>query len=512
MTLKNCYCNGLMKFPQYFFSQKQKNFKQLKKTNLLKEKVLFKDLNNPALKKEDNLSSSIFPKGKYSGQKLNLNFENLKNIIVNLSKNNNHNYNVPNNDISHEEFFEVKQVEKIQVINKPIKFDTTEIYNETILTYILDNLENLKDKEKLNLENITALIEIITQKNIGNLEIFEKFIYIAEEILKQETIIFTNKCVNNDPNTKNDKENYLNDLLAFFKIYTEMGKTKLDILNIFLEKYISNINFNQITSNHTSEKDSNYISKMSNLYNLLWLISISISNICENSKGLSSFNNSNNSSVITHSTNKNSNSQSNINIGSKSLFLEIYDKNLEKELLLSEKAVVNLVNLMKYISKSLDLENSISLDIDQKVRLYKSLVYLKLEGITLNENLENFVKKFKSFHMMNLLNKTTGSLMEKKFSEILNKFNIQYEKEKKTDFCSGDFFIKPNIIIEINGPDHYCFGILKGKDNIKKRSLKFLGYKVLNISYKEFNNLTELENKIKHILKVDLKKIFLNNK
>jgi len=401
--------------------------------------------------------------------------------------NENINLDLPKDDISHEEFFEVNRIESK---NKELKFDTSKIYNETILTYLIDNLPNIKDKDTLNLSNLISLINLMNEKQIGNLEIFDRLIAYAENKLIENAKKY-DSGLNINTFTKAEKEGFLNDLFEFFKIHTELGKVQLEILNIFLVHYIFNLNLNNFISTKLEEKGG-FNDFMNNLYNLLWLISISIANISENSNKL------------------NANGSSSLNTLNKSLCLETYDKNLENDLLLSDKAVNNLVTLLKFISKHLDFENSFALEMDQKIRLYKSLLYLKLEGIVLNENLENFVKKFKNFHLLNSQNHISESLMEKKFEDILKKFKMNYEKEKITDFCSADFFIKPNIIVEINGPDHYSFGALKGKDNLKKRALKIIGFKILNIGYKEFKNLNELENKIKNILKIDLKKIILD--
>jgi len=340
------------------------------------------------------------------------------------------------------------------------------------------------------------MIEIINEKQIGNIEILEKLFSYAENKFLELSKNFLISNLTIESNKLKEKEIFLNDIFFFFKVKTELGKGNLEFLNIFLEHYIPALNLNYYKSNSSLENEKlNYY--LNNLYNILWLISISISNISESFNKTSNSNSNNN-----HNSNFKANYSSN-----KTLILETYDKNFEKELLLSEKAVTNLVSLLKFISKHIDFEKIFSLEMETKIRLYKSLLLLKLEGIVLNENLDNFLKRFKNFHLLNVQNMTTESLIEKKFEDILKKFKVNYEKEKKNDFCSIDFFIKPNIAIEINGPDHYSFGVLKGKDNMKKRALKLLEYKILNVSYLEFNNLNELENKIKNIFKIDLKKI-----
>ena len=389
-------------------------------------------------------------------EKINISFETIKNIINNLNKNNNYNYN---DSISTGLKKDTKKQNNF--------FDTTnKIYNETIISYIIEHLPYNKEKQNISVANLIEIIEIITENKIGNLNIFDKLFVFTQEKLFEDF-----------ENQNNNKEILLNNLISFFKISAELGKSNINLLNLFLENYLSTNNSN---TNPMKNLNNN---NLLNLNNLIWLISISISNITENKLH------------ITH------------NLNNKILNLEFYDKNIENELLISEKSVVNLVNLMKLISKNLEFENSFSMDVDEKVRLYKSLIHLKLEGITLNENMENYLKKFKNFHMMNLDNTLCESGLQRKFEEILKKLKVEYEKEKKTDFCAIDFFIMPNIVIEINGPDHYCFGQLKGKDNLKKRVLKFQGYKVMNVSYREFGKIQELENKIKKILKIDLKKI-----
>jgi len=177
----------------------------------------------------------------------------------------------------------------------------------------------------------------------------------------------------------------------------------------------------------------------------------------------------------------------------------------------------NINNLIKVCcncirQESLKGEINFSKDIMNKIRLYKSLYYLKLEnfpGIELSDpSLNNFLEEFKPFVNMNYENITNVSKLQKNFGEILKEMNIEYELEKKTEFSVVDYFIKPNIVVEVNGPHHYVSftSNFKAKHVLTRRVLRILGYNIIDIYYKDMfdtkfvknfvdNELTLIKNK-----------------
>jgi hypothetical protein len=127
-------------------------------------------------------------------------------------------------------------------------------------------------------------------------------------------------------------------------------------------------------------------------------------------------------------------------------------------------------------------ENSV-----QKVRLYKALYYMKLEGLQLNDRLEAWIRDFKPYYLLNMENRISNSNLEKSFEKVLVDRNISFKKEKKTDFCMVDYFVEPNFCFEVNGPMHYFDFMVRAKDLLKQRVLEHLNYNVVMVHY-NFNS------------------------
>ena len=105
---------------------------------------------------------------------------------------------------------------------------------------------------------------------------------------------------------------------------------------------------------------------------------------------------------------------------------------------------------------------------------------------------------------------------EKRVSEVLNKYNIEYVSQYKFDGCKGktrilpfDFYISSlNIAIEYDGTPHYVYGTFnsdllqlmnrKYVDSIKTEYCKKNNIKLIRIPYWEFNNIEKI---LKHELK-----------
>ena len=175
----------------------------------------------------------------------------------------------------------------------------------------------------------------------------------------------------------------------------------------------------------------------------------------------------------------------------------------------------NLIKDCTYTYKTSKMKEGLnySKDTIDKIRLYKSIYYLKLEnypGIEINEHLNTFLDEFKPFICMNYENITHVSKLQKSVGDILKEMNIEFELEKKTEFCSVDYFIKPNIIIEVNGPGHYVSfsNQLKTKHILTRRVLKLIGYNCIDIYYKDMVDVSFVKTYIENELKLIKNKKF----
>jgi Zn finger protein HypA/HybF involved in hydrogenase expression len=102
--------------------------------------------------------------------------------------------------------------------------------------------------------------------------------------------------------------------------------------------------------------------------------------------------------------------------------------------------------------------------------------------------------------------KCSESKGEIKISEFLKRENIEYVRQKKFVSCRNkkelpfDFYIpSKNILIEFDGQQHekdidffskkYSHSLLKRNDEIKNKFAKQNNFKLLRISYKQYNNV-----------------------
>jgi hypothetical protein len=230
---------------------------------------------------------------------------------------------------------------------------------------------------------------------------------------------------------------FSSELMHFFKTSSELGFTNQLIVNYVLE-YFTSFSLNLLSD------DTN------RLYDFMWLFSMSLASI--------------------------------INQKPK----EKYPNNTR---IISEKGAVALKKIINFLNINITQtqSNNFSAQAVSKIRLYKSLRYLELEGCQLPENIVKFLNSFEPFYTMNMevqKNKNPSSLEMRFARQFLYKHPVygdKYEKEYKTEFGSVDFFIHPNIIIEVNGPLHYLKGdniTLLGKDQLKTRALTLLGYEI----------------------------------
>lgn len=85
------------------------------------------------------------------------------------------------------------------------------------------------------------------------------------------------------------------------------------------------------------------------------------------------------------------------------------------------------------------------------------------------------------------------------FLDFLRKEKIENQPEKFVEIFRVDFFIRPNIVIEINGQVHFKRDQKDQFSILKKEILEFFGYVVVELTDEEINSMKILESKIKEI-------------
>ena len=144
-----------------------------------------------------------------------------------------------------------------------------------------------------------------------------------------------------------------------------------------------------------------------------------------------------------------------------------------------------------------------------KIQLFKSLYFLTLLNneysleIDIGGDLKSFLEQYRVFLLYNREFTIIESNLQQKVEVILIELNKAYEKEKKLDLASVDFYCKPNKIIEVNGPKHYYQTLekQKGKYILKKACFEFEKHEVLDIHYKEIcQNIDKVKQTIKDFI------------
>jgi hypothetical protein len=253
----------------------------------------------------------------------------------------------------------------------------------------------------------------------------------------------------------NDKD-FMNNLLNYFKNTTDISMMRLRNLDYILNYFVQRNNY--IFDNESTT------------YDFIWLTSLALA---------------------THYHMNN-------------FQINLYRYTDKDKNPLSERGARDLLYLLNKASSLLNKnysENSVP-----KVRLYKALYYLKLEGLELNDRLEGFLKDFRPYYLLNMENRLTNSNLEKSFEQLLVERNINFTKEKKLDFCMVDYFVEPNFVFEVNGPMHYFDILPRAKDLLKKRVLEHMNYNVIFVHYnfktdpyfqkqieEGFNNVAEVQ-------------------
>lgn len=340
--------------------------------------------------------------------------------------------------------FEMIYTHIMEILSTYQKSKDTKTY-DLIFDEILPFLE--RHIQRFKVEQMIKIVCSLADNNIGHLQYFRIFQYYIGKALEKEKNHFS--LSREDPK-------FTKLLFQYFSLTSEISMMERGPLNFLLDYFA---NYSSSLLNKNSEAQT--------LYDFLWLTSISISSILIKNTSCSEF--------------------------------EPYVDTKAK--VLQDKGALALKKILNHLEGVVKADKNLSENLVGKVRLYKALYYLKLEGLELGNNLNEFLIKFAPFHKMNMERAVSGSVLENNFENILKKLDLKYEKERKLDFCSVDFFIEPDFCIEINGPTHYVFTNRPknleenathefpiGKDLLKRRVLQLERYDYLEFNYNELIN------------------------
>lgn len=258
------------------------------------------------------------------------------------------------------------------------------------------------------------------------------------------------KRILNDPILRKNDETISMLLYLYFKITAENSLMDVPILHNVLDYFINK---------------SSLLKDPKNLFDFIWLTSLSIASIIETRKYY---------------------------------LLDPYIKDINSQVL-DFQATKNLHVLLNKAETMIINDDNYSENGSYKVRLYKAIYYLRGEGIHISPQLNSFLEKFKPYVQINMTHSSNSpSILEDTLEKILKGLNLAYERNKLLNFGTVDFFIKPDICIEVNGPSHYFMDIPVAKDIMKRRALVNDTYTLYPVSYKNFNNLDALQSDIYH--------------
>jgi hypothetical protein len=323
-------------------------------------------------------------------------------------------------------------------------------------------------------EQLIKLTIALVNNNIGHVRYFTvinyhigKQLYLNKGVLmpKQEDVKFTKLLFN------------------YFSITSEISMMSQESLNFIME-YFGNYSGSLIAVDDTERIPKGAeVKNLQTIYDFVWLSSLSIASIL-----------------------------------CKRIDFPEFEPFIEKESnLLNEKAAKGLKRILNYLDKYISADTNFSEKTHSKVRLFKSLYYLELEGINIPNNLKQFMKSFAPFSKLNVEQNISNSNLENQFEKILHKCSLKFEKEKKLNFCQVDFFVEPDFVLEVNGPSHYVFTAKHkdgtctdefdfpiAKDLLKRRVLELEKYEYLQFSHKEINRNPEevasrLDTRLRHI-------------
>lgn len=322
-----------------------------------------------------------------------------------------------------------------------------------------------KNIQMFSIEQMIKIFGELGKNNVGTIAAFSSFQYhLTKKLMTSKHLLF---------NSRNSEENLKNSQLLYyyFSIISELSMMDVSPLNFVLEFFATH-------SDSLLNEDLDAVS-VNNLYNFIWYTSISIASILEKrDKGLS--------------------------------FLFRGNYMDTKSPVLSEKGARSLMKILNHVNEVIEREmnkegNNFSENTSIKVRLFKALYYLKRDGLDLPENLERFLTKFQPFYQMQMETSIKNSALENTFENILKNLNLPYEKEKKLPHCSADFYVRPEVCVEVNGPQHYVLNspLPVARDFLKKRTLELENYQYIPIHYKTILEpkklIPLLSSKLKHL-------------
>jgi hypothetical protein len=119
-------------------------------------------------------------------------------------------------------------------------------------------------------------------------------------------------------------------------------------------------------------------------------------------------------------------------------------------------------------------------------------------GIISEETLSSFEEIINKYNTERIRgNLSRPSKFQEIISELLKAMKITFEAEKQIDVYTIDFFIKPNICFEINGPIHYIYDsrTLNWKTCKKYKNLSLLGFDVRYLTFSKWEEVEKSEQK-----------------
>lgn len=368
-----------------------------------------------------------------------------------------------------------------EFVNLFVYLNEIGVFNVYIFNYVITKKLILNEFDKYINNNVKKDSKIACTI----FKFIKQLVYLDTKLLTNidihRNMLYLSNSAYIDNNCLNSKEN--NIVLYLTKYYDY----KFMIINCFLE---------------LSKKlnDLNYLSELDNLtYNII--CNNKIIDIYTNySNELSIYNTYN---LLTRYINFVKTFKCNIFYDENSNYLEIKsleNKNILKNLMYNNSyKTINLLNVnYKYVIEYIDEINIV---------IYNNLRFVEEKYVS------NFIRKIysniynnnKTFYNIVFKNINTNKISKyhKNVIKILNFKKVNYINEYYIEGFYVDIFIKPNLIIEINGDDHFYLksNYLLYKYKFKELMLLNLGYNILNINYYDYNDYNSISTKLSNALK-----------
>ena len=150
-----------------------------------------------------------------------------------------------------------------------------------------------------------------------------------------------------------------------------------------------------------------------------------------------------------------------------------------------------------------DEKNIKIINIIQKITIY--LYLINANGLKENQSFTNFYAKVSKVKVIK--DASTDSHWERNFEKTLNQEKIIFEKQKIIGPFTIDYFIRPNICVNVDGPSHFIGDskLYKSKDLFRQKILELMNYKAISIPFFKYKRgiQHELENRnfVKSLMK-----------